>query len=98
MAVTKDKTFKQFILEVFSDKGYGSSKRIIGTLMALAAMISTLVIVCKEGGTNVVENLVQTEFIVGTSLLGITSITNIWKGAKTINVDNEKSEVKEEKK
>lgn len=32
-----------------------------------------------EGGSQIVENLWQTAFITGGALLGITSVTNIWK-------------------
>ena len=40
-------------------------------------------ITIKEGGTQVVENIMQTLLIVSSALLGISSVTSIWKGNKT---------------
>jgi hypothetical protein len=47
-------------------------------------------LVWSEGGTQVVENLLQTLMIMSAALLGISSVTGIWKkGGKTEIKTNE---------
>lgn len=79
MADKKEKTFKTYLSEAFSEKGVGSSKRLIGALIIVVALACTVYLTIKEGGTSVVEGLLQTAFILGTSLLGLYSVTSIWK-------------------
>ena len=78
----KNKTAKEFFLEMFSEKGYISSKRVVGTLMVIVALGCTIYLTIKDGGTTITEGLIQTAYIVGTSLLGISTVTGIWKGGK----------------
>ena len=77
-----NRTFKEFLWEMLSEKDYISSKRVAGMIMILVALGITIYLAVKEGGSNTVEGLTQTAFIVGTSLLGLTSVTSIWKGGK----------------
>lgn len=61
-----------------------SSKRVMGVVVLSICMICTCWLVYAEGGTQVVENLLQTLMIMSAALLGISSITGIWhKGGKT---------------
>lgn len=78
--------------------GIISSKRVMGVVILTVCMICTCWLVWAEGGTAVVENLLQTLMIMAAALLGISSVTSIWKKghsadtAKTIedfNVDKE---------
>lgn len=80
--------------------GIISSKRVMGVIILVVCMICTCWLVWSEGGTQVVENLLQTLMIMAAALLGISSITSIWKKgntaetAKTIegfNIDKEES-------
>lgn len=79
-----NRTFKEFLWEMLSEKEYISSKRVAGMLMILTALGCTIYLAIKEGGSSVVEDLVQTAFIVGSSLLGLASVTSIWKGGRVM--------------
>lgn len=83
---------------ISGSNGIISSKRVMGVVVLTICMICTCWLVWSEGGTTVVENLLQTLMIMAAALLGISSVTSIWKKgasadtAKTIekfNVDKE---------
>ena len=79
-------------------KSYISSKRVMGVFITIIVMGCTIWLVWKEGGTSVVENLLQTALIIAASLLGISSVTGIWKGnSMTINDKHESSQNIKEK-
>lgn len=73
-------------------RSYISSKRVIGTILILIVMICTIWLVHTEGGTDVVENLLQTAMIIAASLLGISSVTGIWKGNSFKVADDTKND------
>lgn len=77
MCMNKNNNFIRTILS--GENGILSSKRVFGSLIILVVLGCTIALVIKEGGTEVVENLLTTAMILGASLLGISSITNIWK-------------------
>lgn len=69
-----------FIKNILSgENGVLSSKRVFGGLSILVVLGCIIALVVKEGGTSVVENLLTTAMILGASLLGISTVTNIWK-------------------
>ena len=69
--------------EIFSaSSGYLSSKRILGAIVLLACLTITIVQATREGMTDNIKDLFEVLIITSTALLGITSITNIWKGKK----------------
>ena len=69
---------------ISGENGIISSKRVMGVVVLAVCMICTCWLVYAEGGTTVVENLLQTLMIMAAALLGISSITGIWKkGEKT---------------
>ena len=70
---------RKFLREVFSENGVGSSKRILGTLMLIVCLVCVVYLVFSEGGTSVVENILITTTAVGAGLLGLSSVTGIWK-------------------
>lgn len=72
----KTNNFKEIIS---GENGKLSSKRIMGTVVLVMCLICTSWLVYKEGGTQVVENLLQTLMIMAAALLGISSVTSIWK-------------------
>ena len=69
--------------------GIISSKRVMGVVTLTVCMICTCWLVWSEGGTTVVENLLQTLMIMAAALLGISSITGIWKKGKPIEIKSE---------
>lgn len=69
--------FKQL---VSGANGVVSSKRVMGMLVLLVCLACIIYLVIAEGGTSVVENLLQTGMVMAASLLGISSVTSIWKG------------------
>ena len=71
---------RKFLREVFSENGVGSSKRILGTLMLIVCLVCVVYLVFKEGGTKEVENILITTVAIGAGLLGLSSVTSIWKG------------------
>ena len=69
---------------VSGSNGFLSSKRVMGVVVLSICMLCTVWLVYAEGGTQVVENLLQTLMIMSAALLGISSVTGIWKkGGKT---------------
>lgn len=64
---------------VSGENGILSSKRLMGVVILVICMICTCWLVYNEGGTQVVENLLQTLMIMAAALLGISSVTGIWK-------------------
>lgn len=60
--------------------GIISSKRVMGMLILVVCLICIIYLVVSEGGSGVVENLLQTAMVMAASLLGISSVTSIWKG------------------
>ena len=80
-------TFREI---VSGGNGILSSKRVMGVIVLAVCLLCTIWLVWSEGGTQVVENLLQTLMIMAAALLGISSVTGIWKkGGKTEIKTNE---------
>lgn len=75
---------------IFSGSGTISSKRVTGVWLIMLVSFCIIWIMIHEGGTNVVENLLETCLIVAASLLGISSITGIFKGNQEVKVNQSK--------
>ena len=82
----KNNNFKEI---VSGENGKLSSKRVMGVVVLSICMICTCWLVYAEGGTQVVENLLQTLMIMSAALLGISSITGIWKKGGTTEIKTE---------
>lgn len=81
MKTQKSNNFREL---VSGENGVLSSKRVMGVVILVVCIICTCWLVYAEGGTQVVENLLQTLMIMAAALLGISSVTGIWKkGGKT---------------
>lgn len=81
------------IREIFSgENGKLSSKRVIGGIAMAIALICTVILVFRDGSNQIVENLLQTVFIIATTLLGVSNITGIWKNSQ-INVGNNQTQI-----
>lgn len=74
--------FYKWLREAFSEKGIGSAKRLCGFLICSTSMGCIIYLCIRDGGTSVVEDLLQTSMITGASLLGLYSITSIWKSGQ----------------
>ena len=73
-------TFKKFIREAFSESGVPSAKRVIGGLMIVVVLFCTVFSCVKFGMTVHVTSVIETEIITAGALLGVSSVTSIWKG------------------
>ena len=71
---------------VSGENGLLSSKRVMGVVIISICLICTCWLVWSEGGTQVVENLLQTQMIMAAALLGISSVTGIWKKGGTVEI------------
>lgn len=90
------KTSKEFWREIFSENGIGSSKRIVGALAMLVALGCIIYLTINEGCTNCVEGLLQVLIITSCSLLGLSSVTSIWKNGRASVSPEKKKEENEE--
>lgn len=70
--------------EIFcGTNGYLSSKRVLGAIVLLACLIVVIVSTHKEGITDNIKDLIEVLIITATTLLGITSVANIFCKNKT---------------
>lgn len=67
------------------ENGHLSSKRVLGAIVLLTCLICVVVQAAKEGVTDNLKDLFEWLIIASTGLLGITSITGIWRGKKSKN-------------
>ena len=74
---------KSFIKDMLSGGKAISSKRVAGLLALIASLVCIVYLTIKEGGTPIVESLVETALIISTCLLGVSTVTNIWKNNKS---------------
>ncbi len=80
MQYVKDKKSpREWWREVFSEKGIGSAKRVAGAFITVISMGCIAYLTITAGPIMIVENLLQTSLITGAALLGLHSITSIWK-------------------
>ena len=92
------KNFKEVLIGAFSENGVGSGKRIIGAFIVLGVMFCTVWACIHEGMTDNIKSVVETEIVTAGALLGITSVTNIWKKRPPIDepIDEDLIEKKED--
>lgn len=83
------KTSRQFWREFLSENGNGSAKRLFGGVALLVALGCIIYLTITEGCTACVEGLLQVLIITACSLLGLSSVTSIWKTGK-MNINQEK--------
>lgn len=72
-------SFKQFWTDAFCEKGVASSKRIIGAIMMIAAVAYTGYLTFQYGAIEIVKDLITTLIMMGSLLLGLSNVTDIWK-------------------
>jgi hypothetical protein len=73
------KTAREFFREMLSENGVGSSKRLVGFISILVTLGCIIYLVIAEGCSTCVENLLQTVIISACALLGVSSVTSIFK-------------------
>lgn len=67
------------IQSILSGRGKISAKRATGVWLILLVSFCVIWIMIHEGGTSVVESLLETSLIIAASLLGLSSVTSIFK-------------------
>ena len=87
------KTAKDILLGAFSENGVGSAKRIVGSFMIVCVMFCTIWSCIKFGMIEPVKSVIETEIITAGALLGITSVTNIWRKKSPSPEDKEEDKV-----
>lgn len=90
------KNFKEVLIGAFCENGIGSAKRIIGVIIIIGVMFCTVWSCVNYGMIDNVKSVIETEIITAGGLLGITSITNIWR-KKLVVVEKEDEENEKEK-
>lgn len=75
----KNSSFKEIFC---ASNGHLSSKRVLGAIVLLVCLSVVVFEACIEGVTDNIKSLLEVLIITSTALLGITSITNIWKQGK----------------
>ena len=74
------KGVKDFFYECFSENGRGSSKRVLACLMITVILGVLIAFSVTEGCTDNVKDIIELVIITAGALLGVSSITSIWKG------------------
>lgn len=80
------KPSREFWREMLSENGNGSSKRLFGGISILTALGCIVYLTVTEGCTDCVEGLLQVLIITSCSLLGLSSITSVFKGGGSISI------------
>lgn len=71
------------IREIFSsEKGYLSSKRILGSIVLLCSLVFIIIEAAREGITDNIKDLFEWLILTSTGLLGISSITGAFASRK----------------
>lgn len=71
-----------WIREIFSEKGVMSSKRVVGFIGFISAIIFIGYITFQCGNNLIAKDLIETVLYVSTLLLGVSTIANIWNTKK----------------
>lgn len=77
----------KFLKNMLSSNSEVSSKRVSGMLALLVGLGCITYLTIDEGGTTAVESLLQTVLITAACLLGVSSVTSIWKAERTVKSD-----------
>lgn len=92
----RPRNFKEILLGAFSENGVGSAKRILGAIIIVGVMFCTVWSCVKYGMTSNNKSVIETEILTAGALLGITSITNMWKKTEPVTDDEHKEKEKED--
>ena len=78
-----------FINSLLSGRGRISAKRFLGLIMIAVSQLCIIYLTIMFGNPATVQNLIETNMIVGACLLGVTSVTGIWKRTGSYGGDNQ---------
>ena len=70
---------------MLSGRGEISAKRVLGMMMIITSQLCIIYLTIRYGNTATVQSLIETTMITGACLLGVTSVTSIWKYGNGIN-------------
>lgn len=73
---------RRFFREIFSDKGYYSSKRVFSAVMIVCVVFVVVYFTLQGSCNDCVKDLATMLLLISATLLGVSNITNIWKGKK----------------
>ena len=79
------KKASDLLTSIQSGRGEISSKRLTCIWLILLVSFCILWLMFTEGGSNVVESLLETSLIIAASLLGLSSVTGIFKRPKLMD-------------
>lgn len=77
---------KKFFQTIWTQIADGIEKSTVGTLVMFGCFGCIAYLVAREGGSNTVESLITTAMIVAATLMGVTSVADIFKTNKTTNI------------
>jgi hypothetical protein len=77
----------KFLKNMLSSSSEVSSKRVSGMLALIISLACIVYLTIDEGGSTTVESLIQTTLIMSSCLLGVSSVTSIWKVERTVKSD-----------
>lgn len=83
-------TLWTFIVTKASD---GVEKSTVGTVVMFGCFALITYLTISEGGTETVENLIITAMIVAATLMGVNSVTDIFKPKRCKRTKQEKKEI-----
>ena len=69
----------KLLLNIVQDIADGIEKSTVGALVMFGCFGCIIYLVLKEGGTEAVESLLTTAMIISATLLGVNSVTDIFK-------------------
>ena len=70
---------KKFFQTIWAQIADGIEKSTVGTLVMFGCFGCIAYLTAKEGGSNTVESLLTTAMIVAATLMGVTSVADIFK-------------------
>ena len=80
---------KKFFQTICAQIADGIEKSTVGTLVMFGCFGCIAYLAAKEGGSAVVESLITTAMVVAATLMGVTSVVDIFKINKTANTTKE---------
>lgn len=86
------KPTRQFYREMLSENGNGSAKRLFGGIALLTSLGCIIYLTITEGCTECVEGLLQVLIVTSCSLLGLSSVTSIFKNGRVNTSQENKKE------
>lgn len=81
--------FVDFMRLAFCERGVPSSKRVLGGLIVVCCLAFTGWSVMTDGMTDNNKSVIEIEIVTAGTLLGVSSVTSIWKDSEKRKDDDE---------